>query len=246
MLPSTTTTKTPSFAKLKKLASTIVVDSVSTSVAKTLVQDDFTCAVALDLALKRLIGDYEAWEPESIWMELTNKNVTISDLNKSKVLAINTLKAMPSFYWDAIVLEKTTLAFNDVLGNPDILQETFPEHLSWAILEAEVFRQQVALHVPEFDSECVSYTAVVLHRAGFVIAPEQLSFSQDLLDKINYNKDLKKEVTETWDKLSKTDLHDHPFSESAVDVQLAKLASVYSYVEERKKKCALDLAALRG
>lgn len=234
-------------AKLFKTAEVAAkkIDKANTGALKEMLRNEATCAVACDLAAKQLLGDYSAWEPESIWMELGNQGVELPDLNKSKILAALTLKFMPSFYWDGIVLEHTAMAFNDILSNPNILHEATPGQLSWATYEAEMIRTNYGESVPDFQHEPVAYTAVVLHRAGFVVAPEPLEFAQELLDKINLSSDNKEAITKAWKALDKETLKDHAFPETAVGVQLARLATVHIYLEDRKRQCAEDLAAFR-
>lgn len=196
---------------------------------KSLLESTSTHAKVLFDVIKRELGDFQSWEPESIWHELEHRGYTLPDVNRSKLLAAITLKLVPSFYWDAHVYELTALAFNDVEPNPEIYNEAYPEHLAWSVLEAGLL-----VDPREFMHEPIGYTAAVLHRAGFVVAPEELAFCQDVLDSLNSNKELKKEVMEAWRALPRKDLHNHPFEETPVGVQLARLSNVAVYVESRR------------
>jgi lambda repressor-like predicted transcriptional regulator len=196
---------------------------------KSLLESDTTHTKVLFDVVKRELGDFIAWEPESIWTELKAKGYSLSDLNKSKILAAITLKLMPAFYWDAHVFELTALALNDVEPNPEIYNEAYPEHLAWAVIEAGLLTD-----TREFMHEPIGYTATVLHRAGFVVAPEELSFCQSVLDSLNNDSALKKEVMDAWRVLPRKDIHNHPFDETPVGVQLARLASVAAHVESRR------------
>jgi len=205
---------------------------------KKLFLTESTSAFNLRKAAQALLGeDYPAWEPESLWLELEQQGITVPDLNKSKLLAAITLEQVPSFYWDAIVYENTSLAFNDIMPNPDSIQEASPRALAWAVVEANKIRQEVGEETLQFDSEPIIYTATVLHRAGFLVPPNQLLFCQDALNRINCcdDEELKQKTREMWVKLQpelkSINLEDTLEDETPLNVQLVKLAEVEVYVE---------------
>lgn len=208
--------------------------------AKTLLRAETTSAIALQLAARKLLGSgYTSWEPETIWIELEHQGVELPPVNRDKLQAVITLDLVPSFYWDAVVFEKTALAFNDLRADPEVLDEATPEQLAWAVEEAEHVRSAYGEGPFEFDHEPKVYAATVLHRRGMVLAPPQLKFCQATLDVLVREPGLKGRV-------EAADVHgpDHPFPETSEGVQLAHLAAIRAYVQERQTRTAQDLAQL--
>lgn len=202
--------------------------------------DSFT--TVLMKAMKNELGDFILWEPESIWLEAHNRSLDIPEINKNKIMAALALELVPAFYWDARVYEATALCLNNVIPHTDILNEVSPDHLAWAV--TEVSKLPISGNSMVLDSEPVAYTAVVLHRAGFVLAPKELAFCQEALDRINRDTTLKTDTQKTWEEIQETDLKERKFDETPKDAQLAKLAAVTLYMREQHKKYNEQLASL--
>lgn len=213
--------------------------------AARILQDGEATATGVSRAAELLLGhQIRNWEPESIWLELQDKGIDVPEVNRGKLLAVNSLLLEPAFYWDAGLFENTTLAFNNELVIPELLQEASPGMLSWAVYEAELLMYREGLD-PMFDYEPARYAAVVLHRDGFVLAPELLVFAQEELDKLTRgHKDIIDEVKRRWEETDKTKLDTLELEEKPVDVQLGLLASVWLYVHERAERYRQDVAAL--
>lgn len=212
-----------------------------------LLRDESTPAGVLILALKNVLGPgVMVWEPDTIWMELERKTGDVPLVNRDKIMAAITLSEMPAFYWEVNTFRNTVMCFNDTRTNIDIVQEATPGELAWAVYEAELILQEAQQWEPEFDYEPRIYTAEVLHRHGFVVPPEILSFAKDELSARNVPDvdRLSKTVQEKWAKLDKSDLRNHPFKETPVDVQLAKLAAVNVYMEDRVENYKKKLSKL--
>jgi hypothetical protein len=211
-----------------------------------LLQNPKTAAVALLPACKAIAGNFLAWEPESIWQELTHRGIDLPDENRVKILAAMTLHLVPSFYWDGIVYEKTALAFDHDVPNPEALEEASVRALAWAVKEAAWIRRWLLDAPFIFESEPCVYTAVVLQREGFLVAPTQLVFAQSCLDRLSQdNAELTREVKKRWKALDKEQLEGHAFQETPEDVQLARLASVELHVRDQEKAAKADLKALK-
>lgn len=210
-----------------------------------ILQDEEATATGVSRAAEMLLGhQIRNWEPESIWLELDDKGVDIPEMNRTKLLAVNSLIAEPAFYWDANIFENTALAFNNKPVLPEILQEASPGELSWAVYEAELLMYREGLN-PAFDYEPKKYAAVILHRGGFVLAPELLVFCQEELDKLTRgHKDIRDEVKRRWEEIDKAKLDILELEEKPVDVQLGLLSSVWLYVHERAERYREDMRAL--
>lgn len=218
---------------------------MASAVAKDLLQDAGTPAVALMRAAHVALGDFLAWEPESIWLELDRQGVAVPEGNRARIMAAVALRLVPSFYWDGVVFEKTAIALDGVLPNPDILEEASPARLAWAVVEAAWIIKDAREASWEFQHEPRAYAAVVLHRAGFVLAPEQLSFAQHWLSRERHDGALLEEVTARWRGVSKDHLEQLSLGESPVDVQIARLAAVELHVRARRSAAERALSRVQ-
>lgn len=219
--------------------------------AQRLLQDVHTTATGCFRAVECFCGPgWRAWEPESIWLTLERRGVDVPVLNRDKILAASTLTIIPAFWFEVNAFENTIMAFNNVLSDGEILQEATPAQINWAVYEAEMLFSQAA-DIPgttEFDREPIGYTAIVLDRAGFVLAPELLSFAQDALDgcvKDGAGID-KKDVKSAWKALQKKDLTKVDFKDTPLDTQLARLTAVQLYLYKRLQQYESDVVSLDG
>jgi len=229
---------TPAFIPIK-------MNAERKTAAAELIQDPEATATAVHRAVELLLGNQvRNWEPESIWLGLGDHGISVPSTNQDKISAINTLLVYPAFYWEVNAFEDTALAFNNEVVIPDALQEASPAQLSWAVYEAEILMQGTGQD-PEFDYEPAKYTAVSLHREGFLLAPELLVFSQKELDRLTRgHQDLIPELKKRWEGLDKDKLDTVEFLENPIDVQLAQLSAVQLYVRERAERYRADLARL--
>jgi hypothetical protein len=197
------------------------------------------------VAAKDVLGDFTNWEPESIWLELERRGLEIPTPNRVKLQAALALLLVPSFYWDGVVFEKTALAFDHVVTNPNALEEATSAQLAWAVKEAAWILAQHGDPARDFGHEPTSYAAVVLHREGFVVAPEALALAQPQLDRLNGSDENERaRVVAAWAALDRRRLDTSAFAESPADVQLARLAVVELQVQDRKRQAGAELSAL--
>lgn len=201
-------------------------------------EDEETPAGALLVAARNVLGPgIGAWEPDTLHVELDSREkLNVPLVNYDKLLAGLTLLETPMFYFEANTFKNTGCAFNDVHFDPEVVEELSPAQLCWAVYEAELILQEHMLYEPDFDHEPITYTALSLHRSGFVLAPTILNFAQEALDKLNQSKGLKEKVQEEWAKISKSPIPSRTFAETAVDAQLARLTACQLYLEERADK----------
>ena len=190
---------------------------------------------------------FRAWEPETLWLTLERLGIDPPVVNRDKILAGITLGIVPAFWWEVHAFENTVLAFNGLVSLPDALQEATPAQMAWGVFEAEMIYRDQGDEEPAFDREPVIYAATVLHRAGYVRAPDLLHFAQRELDRLNQNGSelTVAEVDAAWKNLKKQPLEECSLGETALDVQLGRLASVELHVEEMLKRYRDDLAKLR-
>jgi len=230
--------KTPSYEPLS------LTEEKKDRAVQLLLSDD-VCATSAFRAAQTLLGQqFIAWEPESIWMELDDNGVDLSEKNRDKVMAVSSLLQYPAFYWDVNIFEDTAMAFNNEHVIPMVLQEASPAQLSWAVYEAELLTQADG-NDPDFDYEPARYAAVCLYREGMLVAPELLEFAQDALDTLNRgNRDLVAKVRSRWEKVREVRLSTLELEETPIDVQIGRLAAIKLYVDERAEKLQTELKAL--
>jgi hypothetical protein len=210
-------------------------------VSKDLLRDPGAAAVALMPAARALLGDFLAWEPESIWLELQHQGVDVPIENRAKIMTGVTLHLMPAMYWDGIVLEKTALSLDGIQPNPDILEEATPAQLAWAVVECDWIIRTSSNATWEWGSEPRAYVGVILARAGFVLAPEPLAFAQLALNRERFAGHLLDEVKTRWAGVDKNGLDKLTLQETPVDVQIARLAAVALHVRDRRARAERDL-----
>lgn len=217
-----------------------------TPAREILAHSDDKCAVSLYMALRTLYGvSILNWEPETIWLTLDKEGVDLPVEARDRILAAVALQLNPAFYWDNLAFQRTVQAFGHETFNPESLQENHPAHMAWAVHEAAIIRGLDPFNqgIPEFDDDVQSYVAVCLKRAGYVRAPDELNFCEDTLRKLFHKEaeDFRTEVSEAWRDLKKEGLQDYEFPETALGVQLARLAGVHEHLRIRGKCLAQEI-----
>lgn len=197
------------------------------------------------LAARHLVGDFHGWEPETLWLTLEREGIEVPMCNRDKLQAGIALLLVPAFYWDGMVFEKTAIAFDCYESNPDALEEASSAQLAWAVKEAEWILTQHDSAPRPFAHEPMTYSALVMHREGLVLAPAQLAFAQEALDRLNSSSSLRTGVKARWDALDKKNLANTVFEETEEDVQLARLAAIELHVLDKETSAAKSLALLR-
>lgn len=230
--------------ELKRLRGQTKLGSAS-SESRRLLAAPGTATVALMLSAKNLVGDFHGWEPETLWVTLEREGVHVPVQNRDKLQAGLALLLVPAFYWDGIVFGKTAIALDEFESNPTALEEASSAQLAWAVKEAAWIITQHGESVRDFQHEPAAYAALVLHREGLVLAPAQLGFAQEILDRMNTQTDLRDRVQTRWNALDKSKLAAVAFEETAEDVQLAHLAAIELHIQAREADAARDLAGLR-
>lgn len=212
--------------------------------AKDILASRTASAVALCRAADLVLGDHLGWEPESIWIDLDRQGVTVPVEARDRLMAAIALRLVPAFYWDAVVTANTAAALDGRPAHVEILEEAPPGTLAWAMVEAAWIRRRYDLEALRPEHEPIAYVAVVLDRAGFVLAPEQLSFAQDALDARRSRSGLLDDVRQRWSSVDKARLADLALQESPVDVQVARLAAIELHVRSRRASAESELARL--
>lgn len=214
--------------------------------AREYLKNDKTSPFGLYFSLVQLFhaNSFLVWEPESIWLELVNEfQLDLPLVNRDKVSAFITSIHNDAFHWDALIFENSAKAFNNEISTPDTVQEASPAELSWAVFLFEILARHTGRENP-YDYEPTKYAALSMHREGLVLAPELLVFAQEELDKFNQNKTVAQAVSDTWATVNKEKLEELTLAESAVDIQLGKLAAIHLYVGSQAEALHREIADL--
>lgn len=219
--------------------------------AAKLLKDDATGATGCLFSVDALLGSgWYSWEPQSLWIELGRRNIDVSAGNRSQIMAARNLLTTGRFWYDANVFEKTCIAFNNEEIQTESLEAAPVAYIAWTVWEAEeLVKAHPEVEGADFDHEPLSYTVVQLFREGFVIPADNLEWADEELQK-QYPKDakeLRSTVREGWAAAPQMkNIRGAAFPETPAGVQLARLATVRHYLDERRAQYSKDLAALRA
>ncbi len=128
----------------------------------------------LDLSLIKQLGmEWFAWLPETLFAEIERVlKTSIAEVNKLKILAVQTLHVTTA-YWDQWeIFEKTIQALNGVPPQLEVMQPPSLEFLYAGVDMANLIRRE------EFDEEVGRYCAAVFLHENVHYAPEPLEFCQ--------------------------------------------------------------------
>lgn len=246
----------PLLLKLAEYVSAVPdTEDISPASAKMFLRDrcdDNRCAAVLYTAARCAYSlDMLSWEPETLWLTMEKDNIDLSVVCRDKLQAALALNINPQYYWDSIVFENTVQAFEGNLSNWETIQECHPVEMSRTAYEAEIIRgmdPEGKGGDTEYDEDVQQYTAVCLDRAGYVVAPEQLSYADESLAQLlpASAMALRSQTKKKWDKLDKENLETTTFEESLIDISLSRLAGVYLTVEDYAKSIGQDFLTFKA
>lgn len=199
-------------------------------------------------AAEALLGSqWRVWEPETIWIELGHRDVDVALGNRQQILAGRNLLTSGRFFFDALVYDRTCAAFSNETLNFDVMGEAAVAHMAWAVDEMRRICDAFEDPPLDWDREVIAFTAHQLHEEGFVLAPEELGFAQEALDKLypKETSELRNEARELWGALRQHEIRSVPYPETAKGVQLARLAATHAYVATRQDMRRTQLSRLR-
>lgn len=174
--------------------------------------------------------DWLHWEPETLWWAIRRDFGPVGELTRNKLQALRTAAKSYSPWDDWDVFENCGLAWNDLIPIFGAYQPMTPSQTAFT---TQIMKE---LH-PEapWGHEVAAYQAAVLDDAGFVFAPEEwFPDAQSLLDRNVEVTGMKVEVARAWEQLRDKDLGDVEWrSDNPVDISVAKLLVVKTYLNER-------------
>lgn len=221
--------------------------------AQAILEGDDACALSVLRACEHLFGtEFMEWEPETFRLEFDELGIEILDENFDGLMAGITLITSPTFFYDANAFENICVAFNDGAAQFDVLHELCPAQIAWGVEQAKLVVDALAEYeIPEelpfedrFDYEPLGYVAATCKHIGMVTVPDELAFARERVEELsNTDASFISKVKKAWRELDQSKLEEHPFSEDAVGVQLALMATVVLYMKEQREalKCQADL-----
>ncbi len=218
-------------------------------ITHTLLADDATTASVVCKAAEKVLGDgWLLWEPESIWKELKHQGVEVPLGNRQQLMAGRGLLVHGRFFYDGPVFDRTCAAFSNEVLAIDELDETLAMHLAWGVDEGKKLCALFEHELEPFDREVVTTCAAQLWEEGMVLAPDELSFAQQALDKEWHVEccGLKDRVQKAWADLRGHSLREVPYPETPGGVQLARLAAIDVFLDERRRVRDRQLVALKA
>lgn len=213
-----------------------------------LLQSSKTPATTVFLATQHLLksDSFLAWEPESIWLELADKGVaSFPQVNRDKLLAVSTIIMGDAFHYDALVFEKTMIAFNNLPIDGEAIQEASPGEIAWGVVEAQLLSSYAGHDNSQYDYEPTRYIAVSAHRDGLVLMPEIINFAQEELDKLNRGDDSNHEESlknRVGLALAAINGDNTTYAEDEVGTQLARLAAIDAYLRRKTSQLVSEMS----
>lgn len=130
--------------------------------------------VVLDLVLlKKFKLDWLSWLPDTLFHEIEQEfKTSIADINRSKILAAQSLHVVDTFWHAWEVFEKTIHALNGNPVLPDVMQPPDLEQLFAGVDTVAAIRTE------PFDPEVAQYCAAVFLNENVHYAPPPLDFCQ--------------------------------------------------------------------
>jgi hypothetical protein len=216
-----------------------------------MLSDPDTLALPCLKALQGFYGnEWLLWEPETLWIDLRKRGLDIPVSNREQIMAGRSLITTARFWYDAIVFDKTCIAFNNEEATHVGVEDAPTAYVAWAVTEAQLIHTAFEdASVVEFDREPIGYMAVQMYREGFLLPPKELAVAESVLARM-YPKTkeidtLRSDIRDAWAHAPDiTKLRNTAFPETPEGVQLARLASVKLYCHNRQVMLDKQLAAL--
>lgn len=175
--------------------------------------------------IQRLVEKYDRqwfeWEPETLWRTIEEDfQSALSEQVRNKINAAKLIYLTDAFWRDWNVFEKVVQAFSGHIPDFFTIEPPSPGELAWAVSEAGYMRPNIP-----FEGEVAAYTLGTCQEAGLVLFPEELGFAQP-----RPLGSLAQDVKAAWNMIK--DLQEIEVQESEIGVNLVRLQSIQSYVEE--------------
>jgi len=184
------------------------------------------------------------WEPDTFRIELRRAGLERDGL-VAKLLGAQTIKCCDAFVHDHVALFQFALACDGVPAAGDATPHPTVVQLCWAVREFGRLADRVPDDEDGFDPAYVDPAlAVVMALEGFAVPPKELEFAREALDRMTHaTPQFRAEVEEAWRPLASLPpealrAKAAALGETAVDVQVTRLADVRLEMEAREARRA--------
>jgi hypothetical protein len=200
---------------LKKEAQEIPLPPSKPVTVKNLFANPESHPVAVDFALlKAFKMEWLAWLPDTLFSEIESTfRTSVAEVNKTKVMAAQTLHVVDAFWTQYEVFEKTVAALNGTVPRLSVMQPPDLPHLLAAVDMVGYIRKE------PFNEEVSRYVAGCFLRENVHYAPSPCDFAQIYISQPKYRcKDCSKvgPAMPPFDGLCDSCVerfqHEHPFS----------------------------------
>lgn len=202
--------------------------------AAEVLRDPLACASAVWGAAKHLLPGCEAWEVETLRIELERRGVPWTEAFGAKILGAQTITQTGAWAFDHDVLFHFCLATDGIPANSSAIVQPTVLQLAWGVDEIRTLTGlPLGRDDDGFDSDTIDPgIAIILHEDGWVVAPDQLAFAQDALTRRDASDGaLRRRVEEVWGALRDEPCEElrrlvNAAPEDALQAQIARLADV--------------------
>lgn len=225
--------------------------------ARAILERESASATAVYFATQMLLGEAaRIYEPETLRLLLSKRmRLQLPELHWEKLLCLCTATQQATFLWEVNAFENTAACCAGVPMLVDVVQELRVIELCWAVTEMLPFLRMwhSEIQIDQtgddlFDHEPRDYTALMLYKEGFVLAPKVLSWAQGALDSMTRDPDLRTRVERRWDELLRLkndeELLALDLRDTDEDVQIARLIGCHTHVRQRQHAYMQELAEL--
>lgn len=189
----------------------------------------------LDHMMQHYGKEWISWEPETLWKELGITPASFeSDILRNKLQAMQVILSNDLFWKDWVTFEKICLALNGIPPRFDYIEDVYPSHMAYAIMNAIKMRRYPGANTPGkdpvFSDEVLSYIAARSILEGVVFLPGPLSVAQAKLNDMTGLKLLAEEIEQK--------MHDPNFEigEDPISVGAARAFAIMLYASDSGRK----------
>lgn len=174
--------------KLVKPKTQLLIPEIPLGLARRILMKEAPTAVVYEIVdglLGHTRNDIDAWEPETIWKEMSRMGIDLDVLQRDQVMVVTALrKRTDLIFTTGFEFKNVVLPINHEVPMTDRDEIVDVEHMCWCI----DFMNEYFSGVPFFvDHGALEYVAGILHSEGYFVPPTQLDFAADRLTKLNKN-----------------------------------------------------------
>jgi hypothetical protein len=214
------------------------------AVADILAAED-SCALAVMAAAdKATDGACFVWGTDTVLVHLEAEGYSLHPATLEKLVAMLAVRANPAHLWDASVFKSLCEVLNGYSATPDTYGACSVGEAAWAVVELSRLSDMYdSATSPQYGDEPSTYVAAVAATDGYVLLPPELLFAADhlsMMPSCGEEEGLRGSVTSALASGDPDSLNE----ECPIEVHVAKLREVASYVASRRRLLDQQLASI--